>query len=510
MTPPIQRPPPGLPVSALVVGGITLVGLALRLASFDDSLFGDEVTTYGIVSGHGIRTVLELVSTDLENTPPLFYLLAWAGEHLLGAPDGLRLASLLGGVAAIPLTYLLGAWTVGRAAGAVGALLIALSPFLIFYSTEARAYGLVIGLAVASTVALLAALERGGWGWWFGYAALSSAAVYTQYSAVFLLFAQFAWAIFAHPSARRALVGANVLAALTFLPWLGEFRDDSDSTTWLYDTLRPFELSSAWHDATSWMLGHPYMPASELTGIGIPIIIVGLALGVAALALRRPWTGIRGRVAASVPAGLAIYSLLGPTVFTPRNLVGSSPALAIAVGAVLTAGAGPLRIVAVAAVVGGLALGGTKMLDPDNQRPDYAGVVDFIDAAGPADSPVASYAPATWGPQSALEAAFGDPHEARPGGHPFVLFAPSGGEGEPPLARRHAFLHAHVTVLVYRSLDLHQSAEEQARRVVRLARQGTVFFVAPEQLRVPFLGWAPASTGPRRSSTSTAATPRAE
>ena len=104
---------------ALLVGGITMVALALRLSSFGDSLWGDEITSYGIVSGHGPRTVLDLVRSDLENTPPLFYLLAWATERL-GGPEGLRLLSLLAGVAAVPLTYLLGTRTVGRSAGLVG------------------------------------------------------------------------------------------------------------------------------------------------------------------------------------------------------------------------------------------------------------------------------------------------------------------------------------------------------------------------------------------------------
>ena len=103
-----------------LLGGITVLGLALRLPSFDDSLWGDELTTYGMVSGHGPRTVVDLVRTDLENTPPLFYLVAWATERL-GGPEGLRLSSLLAGVAAIPLTYLLGARTVGRPAGLAGA-----------------------------------------------------------------------------------------------------------------------------------------------------------------------------------------------------------------------------------------------------------------------------------------------------------------------------------------------------------------------------------------------------
>ena len=44
----------------------------------------------------------------------------------------LRAPSFLAGVAAIPLVYLLGARTVGRAAALVAAAITALSPFMIF------------------------------------------------------------------------------------------------------------------------------------------------------------------------------------------------------------------------------------------------------------------------------------------------------------------------------------------------------------------------------------------
>ena len=67
------------------LGLLTLGGLLLRLPSFDDSLFGDEVSTYFIVTGHGVGQVLDWVRSDLEVTPPLFFVLAWA-THSFGEP----------------------------------------------------------------------------------------------------------------------------------------------------------------------------------------------------------------------------------------------------------------------------------------------------------------------------------------------------------------------------------------------------------------------------------------
>ena len=481
----------------LLVGGITVVGLVLRLFSFDDSLYGDEVTTYGIVSGHGPGTVVDLVRGDLENTPPLFHLLAWPGERLIGPPEGVRLPSLISGVLAIPLTYLLGARTVGRAAGAVGAALIAVSPFLIFYSTEARSNALVMVLALASTLSLLAALQRGGWGWWLAYAALSAAAVYTQYSAAFLLSAQFAWAFVARPRARVPLIVANLGAALAFLPWLGAFLDDRHSPTWLYDTFRPLAFDTARHDTVVWLVGHPYIESSELIGpAGVALMLAGLALGAAGLVHRAIRHELPARpsaevvlialLAVSVPAGLVAYSLVSSTVYTPRNLIASSPAVAVGVGAIVTSGRRAVGAIAAALCIGGLGVGGARLLSPDSQRPDYAAAVDFIDAEGPPDSPVAEYLAPGWGPQSALEAALGPPHEYRPGGHPVFVMSPGGGQGAPPLVVRHAHLHAGATIVTYGETTRHQTRAEQARRAAELADGGRLFFVGPERLFVSY------------------------
>src|SRR5215210_2218122 len=127
----------GLPWDEVaLVGGITLVALALRLPSLNDALWHDELSTNFVVHGFGVGNLFEIRHGDQEGTPPLFFMLTWLTSHFDGN-EALRLVSLLSGLAAIPLTYLLGLRTVGAAAAAVGAALIALSPFQIVYATEA-------------------------------------------------------------------------------------------------------------------------------------------------------------------------------------------------------------------------------------------------------------------------------------------------------------------------------------------------------------------------------------
>ena len=218
------RPEEGdLPRTFLVlVALITLGGLLLRLPSFHDAVTGDEISTYYIVNGHSLGRVLQLVWSNQETSPPLYFVLAWAARGLLGSEaESIRLISLLTGTAAIPLTFLLGLWTVGRRAALVGATCMALAPFMIFFSTDARPFMLVLFFALLSTLALLRALDTGRLAWWAAYAASSCAAAYTHYTVVFLLVVQLGWALWTQPRARKPLVLANAAAVVAYLPWLG-------------------------------------------------------------------------------------------------------------------------------------------------------------------------------------------------------------------------------------------------------------------------------------------------
>ena len=68
--------------------------------------------------------------------------------------------------------------------------LTALSPFMIYYSAEARAYGLLMFFVAGSTLSLLLALDTGRRRWWIVYAICAAAAFYTHYTCLFVLAVQ--------------------------------------------------------------------------------------------------------------------------------------------------------------------------------------------------------------------------------------------------------------------------------------------------------------------------------
>jgi len=435
----------------LIVAALTAVGVALRLAVAQQSLFADELSTRYVVAGRGLADVISVVHTDAEISPPLYFVATWLTSRIDLAPELLRAPSLLAGAAAIPLVYLLGLRTVGRRAALVGAALTTFSPFMVFFSAQARSYELMVALVLGSTLCMLTAVERGGLRWWAAYAACTCGAVYTHYTSIFALAAQLGWLLWAHPEARRAALAASAAAAVGFLPWLSGLQGDLRSpTTDILSALQPFTPGYVRASLIHWAIGlpdlSPFTRLALLPGTAAVLaFLLAVALGVAGLVA----AGLRGRLrppdrgvvllivlAASVPVGEAIASAIGSNLVSARNLAASWPAFALCLAA-LVAGAGArLGVVATALAVGAFAVGGVKLLDPDLGRPDYDGVVAFVDrtaAAGDVVVDGVSAAPA--GVPTATDVAFAGHHRVFPLGRPEVRYDPFRILAEPPPPR---------------------------------------------------------------------------
>ncbi|MEJ2212269.1 MAG: glycosyltransferase family 39 protein [Anaerolineae bacterium] len=220
----------------LALALIVLLALGLRLARLTfQPLWWDEGWSLYFAASD-VPSLLDLTSVDIH--PPLYYLLLRLWEALAGSGVvSVRLFSVLIGTAAVPLIYLLGRRMLGRRGGLLAALLLALSPFHVYYSQEVRMYGLVtlLGLAAFYFAHRWAsrpwATSRGpGWGSLLGYALAAAAALYTQYYVAFLLLGlnlalALHWLRRRPPAAmlrRRAAawLAAQAAVLLLFLPWL--------------------------------------------------------------------------------------------------------------------------------------------------------------------------------------------------------------------------------------------------------------------------------------------------
>ncbi len=412
-----RRPGAGLP---LLIGAITLGALLLRIPSFRDPLFGDEISTHFIVVGNGLGRVMRLVHSNQEESPPLFFALAWATKGLLGnASQSIRIVSLLAGVALVPLTFVLGMRTVGKRAALVGAVCVALAPHMIFYSTEARAYMLVTFFALLSTLALLRALDSDHLGWWVAYGAFTCAAFYSHYTVIFLLVAQFAWAMWTQPKARWRILAANVLAALAVLPWLGGLREDLNGPNYL----EPFSFKVLGRELEGLWIGHPVIPISHMPGrVGLALAVLGVAVGIVGLVLRKrggapprwrvpPLTALIVVLSIAPAVLLTVQSVVATSIVDGRNLTSSWPGLALLIGAIVTSPAKPLRVVAVTLTLAAFTIGAVKMVGSDAQRPDIDAAVDFVHREAQPGDPVVNL-PFFANPLSDLDVALADAGES--------------------------------------------------------------------------------------------------
>jgi 4-amino-4-deoxy-L-arabinose transferase-like glycosyltransferase len=381
----------------LIVGALTLVALVLRWWPLQVSLHDDELFFYAIVKDHSLGQVLSIVH-DAENTPPLGFVLSWLFARGDDLTIPLRIPSLVAGIASVPLVYLLGRRTVGRAAATVAAAWFALSPFQIYYSTGSRSYAEVAAFVILATLALLLALEQRRLRWWALYVVAAAAAVYSHYIAALVLAPQAAWALWTHRESTRDQLLAHAAVVVAFLPWLPSFlvhAGHSDIEAAYLASVAPVKLSTIETFTTRTLFGHPPLSMKELPG-SFPEALMLTALSVALVVTGYRWIaaghapsppragGLFALLAIFPLVALILYSLLPDRSFLlPRNLAAAVPYALLLIGWLLTRPppilATALSVVALAA----LGVGAVKMQDPDNQPPNGRDAARFIDAHAP-------------------------------------------------------------------------------------------------------------------------------
>ena len=121
---------------------VLIFGLVLRLVSLNQSFWLDEATTLNVASQFSFIEIITKFSPG-DFHPPLYYLLLKLWTSVFGMNEiSARMFSVLAGLASIYFVYLIGKKLVGKKVGLVSALLLATSGLHIYYSQEARMYGL--------------------------------------------------------------------------------------------------------------------------------------------------------------------------------------------------------------------------------------------------------------------------------------------------------------------------------------------------------------------------------
>jgi len=388
----------------VAAGALTLLALTLRYLAARQSLGGDELFSLEVAARPTLADVLDGVRGPLEITPPGFFVIAWAFSKLGDPTYWLKAPSVIAGTLTVPVVYAIGARTVGRGAGLIAGALFAISPYAVFYGSEARAYALTGLLVALSTLLLLVALERDRWLWWVAFGASVAASMYAHYVAAFPLAVELAWALWYHRDRWRPVVLAYAGAAVAYIPWIPGLLDDRTSPyQHAISQVWPFTLHYVGTALSQWVGGVPTWSATKVPGTAglvvlvaaVVLLAVGLWVARARLPRPSPTLALLIGLAASGPVLAALWSLVEPSVFVPRSFVASLPALALLVGAAVLAVPRVAGIAAAACLVVGLGIGTAKTFG-EFKRPPFRAAANYInDHAAPG--------------QPALEAGFFDP-----------------------------------------------------------------------------------------------------
>ncbi len=202
----------------LALLGLCLLALAWRVHRLTyQSLWRDEVDAIRFAT-RDLAQVVGMFSKPGENGPLFFALLR---PWLAAAGSGefaLRFQAVVAGVLAVPLAYVLARRLIAIAYSSkwiatrdlsirnvplVTAGLVAVNPYLTWYSQEGKMYAVVLVAVLATQLAFLAALRDSRWWRWALYLALLAIAALTHLLAVLFVLVNVAWLLLLWPEYRR-------------------------------------------------------------------------------------------------------------------------------------------------------------------------------------------------------------------------------------------------------------------------------------------------------------------
>lgn len=214
----------------IVLGGILLFGFILRFWNLDyQSLWYDELYTMHFAHPD---TPLSHFFTNIGNEdehPPLYYLVARCTLYFFGYSSFvIRLLSVVIGTLGIWAIYNLGKELKNREVGWIAGLFTAVNYFHIYYSQDARSYGLMYLLSTWSFLYFIRLYKKPSIHHAISFTLLSISMCYTHYFGVFICFSQLllSMMIFFADKEKSKYVFLKTLALcwvvtlFTYLPWI--------------------------------------------------------------------------------------------------------------------------------------------------------------------------------------------------------------------------------------------------------------------------------------------------
>jgi mannosyltransferase len=371
-----------------LAGAVCIAAINFFVGLGSSSLFIDEALSWGAAAGP-VGDVLDRVRA-VEITPPLYYLglHEWIGRGSDGEAF-MRLPSALAGVALVAAVFWV-AWRVaGRRAGALAAVLCALSPFVMEYAQQARAYVfamLACTVAVGAAIELERTSEQGRRRLWLIALVIASiVAIWVHYTAALIVVILIVLLWRRRTLGRRELVVLSVpvvAGMLGLLPFLTDQLGHGNE-----QGVAPFAHLTAENIVKA--IGTPWEGRARGAYRMVPIGLAAAGMVIAAvIALRRRsepgddlLRGVVLPLAVAPVALIVVVTVLGPDVLITRYSAVAAPFLIVVLAAVATSARRPVGVALVVVALGAAAAGSIAAHVPAGHYPNVRSATERI-AAG--------------------------------------------------------------------------------------------------------------------------------
>jgi mannosyltransferase len=294
-----------------------------------------------------------------------------------------RLPSALAGIALVPVVWKLGSMVAGRASALVAAALTSISPFVLEYAQQARAYTLAtLAMALAAIAAIQADRLR-SWRWTIGGALAAAVALSFHYATAFLVAPLCVWMLLRRRLERRMLAVFCALPALAWLAWLPLFvaqrRLHPDADLGMYGRFTASNVARV----VAAPFDDRYSTQLSLLKVCAAAVVAGLIAWALARSRRPGHPEMRLMLALAITPllALALLSGLGGTdVMNSRYMAFAVPFVLVIVGAAITRIPKPVAVVATGVLIAAAVAGDLGSHRREGFYPDARGVADAVAA----------------------------------------------------------------------------------------------------------------------------------
>lgn len=219
---------PHLDAAVLILGVSAYAAQVLSTMTRWSIWFDEGFSAY--ISRFSFLDIAHYTAVDVH--PPLYYWTLKIWTFIFGTGEiGVRSMSLMFGMVAIVLGFLLVKRLFGRRAAWMSLLFLVISPMLIRYGQEARMYTMTAAIALAATYTLTFAVTSKKWTPWVIYGVLIGIGMWTHYFIAVVWIGHWVWRAvtvwhlryrgvhYIRQFFSRQWIVAHLIAIAVFLPW---------------------------------------------------------------------------------------------------------------------------------------------------------------------------------------------------------------------------------------------------------------------------------------------------